>query len=221
MDIRMYDTLNSIPLFQGVSGQDLNRIFDRVHLRIECLEAGEIFVRQDEPNQDMVFLLNGTFSTDTLSPEGTYTFSEEIPGPALLEGDILYGIQRKWSSTYTAKDTCRLLLLSKTDVSQLMVSFEVFRLNYLNTLCTLAARRRQQAWRPAAPTLRERFVQFVTAHALRPSGPKRITIRMHDLGKHLGGTRALISNVLHAMQQDGLLNSKRGHIDIPALELLH
>lgn len=221
MDIRMYDTLNSIPLFQGVSGQDLNRIFDRAHLRIECLEAGEVFVHQGEPCRDMVLLLSGTFETDTLSPDGTYTFSEHIAGPALLEGDILYGIQRTWSSTYTAKDTCRLMLLSKSDVSQLMVSFEVFRLNYLNALCTLASRRRQQAWRPPAPTLRERLVQFIAAHALRPTGPKRLRIRMNDLGKYVGGTRTLISSVLHTMQNDGVLTSTRGHIEIPALEQLH
>ena len=217
MDIRMYDTLHSIPLFQGMSAIDLNRIFDKVQLDIECLEQGEVFVHQGEACRQMVFLLNGTFLVETMSNDQTYTFSEQLSGPALLEGDILYGIQRNWTSTYTALDTCRLMLIPKIHVNQMLASMEIFRLNYLNTLCTIAARRRQKAWLPPAPTLRERFVHFVASHALQPKGEKCLTIRMSDLGSHLGATRALISSMLRKMQDEGLLSLTRQHIIIPEL----
>ncbi len=221
MDIRMYDTLHSIPLFQGMNGIDLNRIFDNVQLTIECLEQGEVYVHQGEPCQQLTFLLNGTFRVDTLSPDESYTFTEQLTGTALLEGDILYGIQRQWSSTYTAIDTCRLMLIPKDDVSRMLATMEIFRINYLNTLCTLAARRRRNAWPSPSPTLRMRFVRFVTTHALQPKGPKQLTIRMADLGNHLGGTRALVSTMLHEMQDEGLLTISRGHIDIPEMTDLY
>ncbi len=221
MDSRMYETLNSITLFQGMNGIDLNLIFDRVQLKIECPEAGDIIARQGELCRQMIILLNGTLEAVTLSPNESYTFKERIVGPLVLEPDILYGIQRNWNSTYTASEECRLMLITKNDVSRLLSSLEIFRINYINAVCTLSAKRRRLAWRSPAPSLRERIVQFVTSHTLQSSGPLEIGIRMRDLGDHLGATRSLVSSVLHLMQNDGVLTLTRGNISIPDIENLH
>jgi len=216
----MYDTLHSIPLFQGMNGVDLNRLFDMARLSIECLEKGEVFVHQGEPCEKMVFLLNGTFYVETTSPDYSYRYAEQLTGNHLLEGDILYGIQRCWSSTYTALDTCRLMIIPKYDVNHMLANIEVFRINYLNTLCTLAARRRQKNWSTPTPTLRQRFVLFARSHALQSNGPKQLFIRMSDLGSHIGGTRALVSSMLRQMQKENLVTLSRGCINIPELSNL-
>ncbi len=217
----MYETLNSIPLFQGLNGIDLNQIFDKVQWQIECLEERDTFVQQGDPCRHLVFLLSGTLRAQTLSPDVSYSFTEYLSGPAMLEGDILYGIQRCWSSTYTSVDVCRLMLIPKSDVIRMLSSLEVFRINYLNAICTLSSKRRRQAWKAPAPTLRQRIVQFITSHTLQTSGPAQMTIRLSDLGEHLGATRSLVSPVLHRMQQEGILTMGRGNIFIHNLENLH
>ncbi len=217
----MYETLNLIPLFQGLNGQDLNLIFEKTHFIIECLEEGDELVHQGELCHRMTFLLSGTLQEETLSPDRVFTVKGRIEGPVLLEPEILYGIQREWSSTYSAIDVCRLMLIPKQDINRLISKFEIFRLNYLNALCTLAARRRQKAWTPPAPTLRERMVLFVKQRTAQTSGPLELVIRMRDLGSHLGATRSLISMVLHDMEKDGVISSSRGSIYIPDLAALH
>ncbi len=214
MDISMYDTLNAIPLFQGLNGIDLNRIFDRVQLTIECLNRGDTLFRQGELCRQMAILLDGTLQAETVSPDGTYTIREQVERVTTLECDILYGIQREWSSTYTANDECRLMLIPKDDVSRMLGALEVFRLNYINAVCTLAARRRRQAWKDPSPTLRERLVQFILSHTQCHKGPLQMAIRMQDLGAHLGTTRSLVSATLRRMQDEGMLTLSRRHIDI-------
>ncbi len=217
----MYETLNSIPLFQGMNGIDLNLVFDKVQWRIECLEDGDAFVQQGDLCRDLVFLLSGTVKAQTLSPDESYTFTEQVEGPAMLEGDILYGIQRHWGSTYTSVDVSRLMLIPKSDVIRMLASLEVFRINYLNAICTLASKRRRHAWREPAPMLRQRLVQFITSHTLQTKGPVWMSIRLSDLGEHLGATRSLVSPVLHKMQQEGILTMGRSNIYIPDLANLH
>ncbi|MCD8301620.1 MAG: helix-turn-helix domain-containing protein, partial [Prevotellaceae bacterium] len=107
------------------------------------------------------------------------------------------------------------------DINRLINRLEVVRLNFLNILSALAAKRRQKEWTPPAPTLRERIVLFVKQRTAQTSGPLELVIRMRDLGSHLGATRSLISMVLHDMEKDGVLSSNRGSIYVPDIATLH
>ncbi len=220
MDSRMYETLNSIPLFQGMNGGDLNRVCDNVHLQVECLEQGDVLARQGDLCRRLTVLTGGELTKETASPDGLYRLRERVKATTVLEADILYGIQRNWGSTYKAVGDCRLILIDKHEVSRMISSMEVFRLNYLNTLCTLASRRRQKTWTKPAPTLRERFARFVKAQAEQTTGPVEMSIRMSDLASHIGGTRSLISVMLHSFADDGLLTLSRNTIRIYDIEQL-
>ncbi len=222
MDSRMYDTLNSIPLFQGMNGRDLNQVITRMQLGIECLQAGNVFHEQGELCQHLAVLIDGMMTATVLSPDGSYSLTEYLQGPVVLEPDILYGIQRTWGCTYTAAGTCHLMLIPKMLVSRMITTMEVFRINYLNTVCTLAARRRQSVWEgDPTPSVRDRIAHFIRSHALQRRGHVTLTIRMSTLGQYVGGTRALVSVALHAMQEEGLLTVGRGHIEVPDIETLH
>ncbi|MCD7722311.1 MAG: Crp/Fnr family transcriptional regulator [Prevotellaceae bacterium] len=220
MDSRMYETLNAIPLFQGMNGIELNQILDTCPLRIECLEKGDTLVGQGELARNLTVLLSGRLRASVSWGDDCLVVTEEVPCPSLIECDVLYGIQREWGATYTAMGDCTLLLIPKEDVNRMMGTMEVFRLNYLNTVCALSQKRRQRAWTEPAPRLRERIALFVKARTLGQTGPVEVRIRMRDLGMHLGATRSLISQVLHTMQDDGVLTAARGRIMIPELKEL-
>ncbi|MCD8266173.1 MAG: Crp/Fnr family transcriptional regulator [Prevotellaceae bacterium] len=218
MDSRMYETLNAIPLFQGMNGIELNHILETCPLRIECLEKGDTLSRQGELARNLTVLLSGRLRASVSTADDCLVITEEVPCPSLIECDVLYGIQREWGATYTAKEDCTLLLIPKEDVNRMMGTMEIFRLNYLNAVCTLSARRRRRAWTEPAPTLRERIALFVKTRTLGQTGPVEVRIRMRDLGSHLGATRSLVSMVLHKMQDDGVLRLERGRIIIPELK---
>ncbi len=220
MDVRMYNTLNSIPLFQGLNGIDLNQLFYKVEFEIELLRPKEKLCSQGNLCKQMTILLGGTLNAETISPDGIYSVTEQVESVALLEADILYGMQREWSSTYTAKNECRLMLIPKNAVNKMMDKLEVFRLNYLNAVCTLAAKRRQKEWKAPAPTLRERLVQFILSHTLRTKGPLQIKIMTKDLCPYMGFSRPIITNVLRQMQEEGLMKYTHGIMKIPNIENL-
>jgi len=212
--------LTSLPLLQGASGSDIIQILDKVAYDISSIDDGEHIIEQGESCQQLVYLIEGTLLAKTTSREYGYTFTENIQAPAVIEPDILYGIQRQYSSQYTTVGQCKVFLIPKRDVNRMFAGIEVFRLNYLNLLSTLSVRRRKQMLSSPTPDLRTRVTFFFKYHAVNPSGQKHFNIRKVDLSNYLGVSRDVLSKVLHEMQDEGLIHIDRNHIDIPKLENL-
>lgn len=218
MDSQTYHTLTAVPLLKGMNGSDLNHLLSLTSMKIETLEEGEVWVHQGETYRELTFLLSGTLQSTETSPDGTYTFTEFVEAPYVLELDRLYGMNRTVSATYRATSNCHLMTLSKGDMDKMMSHMEVFRLNILNHLCTIASRRQKANWQTPHPLLWQRIGDFFLQHCKTPQGAKQMHILMKDLGNHMGATRSLIGTTLHKMQDMGLLTMQRGYIEIPEIE---
>ena len=220
MNKKMHHLLTSLPLLQGVSASDIAQILSNVKYSEHHIKAGMTFIRQDNICQHLTFLIEGSMRCNTLSRDAKYTFSEYLEATMVIEPDILYGIQRQHASTYTALSDCFFLTLPKNDVNRMMADIEVFRFNYLNLLSTLAIRRREATMPIPNTNLRSRIIRFMANHATTPFGRKKFTIRMSDMGNYLDVSRVLVSNVVHELNDEGLIKMGRGTIEIPALEAL-
>jgi len=219
MDTHTFSALTSLPLLQGVSATDLHRLLDNSLLQIEALDPGELWFAKGDVCSHLIFLLDGEMNVETPSPDGTYILRETINGPAVLEPEILYGIQRTWSSNISSLTECHLMGIPKSDVSRMIVSFEVFRLNYLNLLSTLSIKRKWNAWQNSElnGNLEQRFSTFISQISSYKTGAKQLRIKASTLGQILGAHRTLISKMLDEMESKGLLHHGRGYIDIPDL----
>lgn len=220
MDKRMHFLLASLPLLQGVSAADVAQILDHVGYELWKTTAGKRIILQGDTCHYLTFLVEGNLQADCRSADDRYTFTETLQAPLVVEPDVLYGIQRQYACTYTTTSDCVVLTLPKNDVNQMLATIEVFRLNYLNLLSTLAIRRREATQPQEGASLRSRLIRFLANHASQPSGHKRFAIRMSDIGDYLGVSRVLISDALHELADEQLLSIGRGGIEIPALERL-
>jgi len=216
MDARTYHTLTSLPLLTGVSASDLTRLLDNARLDIDVLVPGQRYITQGEVATHLTFLLDGELTIETVAPDQTYTLREMVSGPLTLEPEILYGLQRTWSSTLIANTECHLMGIPKYDVGRMIASIEVFRLNYLNLLCTMNQRRRQANWdsTDGEGNLRQRFVRWIQRLGTVPGSRKQLRIKAIDLGRILGASRSVVCDMLDTMEVEGLLHHGRGYIDL-------
>ena len=210
----------SLPMLQGVSLLEITSLSKQLTNHEHTYAEGQYIVRQDEACNNLLSIVEGDVCIETAYFDGQFRMMESVSAPHTIEPDVLYGIQRRYQSSYRAQSLCRVLACPKTIVSELMASNVVFRLNYLNLLSTLASRRRQAFPSQPMPTLERRLAQFIFRLSTVPRGRKELYTRMSDFGSFLGCSRALVSESLHRMQLQGVLNVRRGHIEIPDLELL-
>ncbi len=215
MDVRMYDTMTSIPLFLGMNAQDLHTVIEKANMTILLVETGETLAMQGEACKHLYILLNGKMSVLTQTTNNTFSVEEILEGNVLLEPDSLYGIGRKWKSTYRAATDCHVMSIEKESVGRLIAGFEIFRINFMNLLCTLSTRRQIRQWQLPPMNTKRRLLHFLSTHTqCQTSGRKVYHTRMEDLGTFLGITRSLVGQLLAELQDEGLLTYSRNIIEI-------
>lgn len=211
----LYAILTTSPLFQGIAGQDLVRIEERVRLREVNLHAGQHFISQGEPCQHLAYLLEGELEVETTSEAGDYIITEHTSGRQLIEPEQLYGMERRYARAYRAHSSCRLMLISIDDVRLTLMHVEVWRINYMNQLCLTATRRMQRIQSPHLPGPEALVAHFLLRQMHNERGRKEVLITQATLGRYVGATRLVMRHTLQHMAEMGVLVMERNRIVIP------
>ena len=203
---QLYERLTEIPLFKGISGENLAYIADRVNLRWMSIGSDQPFIQMDEPCQHLVVLMEGELLRITRCDGGTYVLTELLSGIQMLEMEQLYGLQCRYRSDYRTRTSCRILLISKEDIRQTLMNVPVFRINWLNYM-SVRCNRLIEALQPRPRNLKEDILRFM--------GPQAVSlrIRMIDLGKYLGAARKTISDALHELEREGAVRLRPNLIE--------
>lgn len=218
--LQLYDQLLELPLFQGLSRDDLTQIIARTRFDFLKYGKGKTVVKENEPCNRLCFLLNGTLEAETFSDDHSYRLLEELTAPEVLQPERIFGLHQHFTKTYYSKTETNFMILSKKEVMKLSDEFGIFRLNLFNIVCAQTQRLSRRPWQRNPGNLELRIIRFFESHCERPAGEKIIYIRMTDLAKELNESRLEISRALNQMQARRLLRLSRGRITLPALEKL-
>lgn len=218
--LQIHDKLLQFTLFQGMSHADLMEVVTHTKIGFHKIPKGKCLARAGESCDRLSFLINGTIQAERMSDNNTYRVVERLSAPFLPESERLFGIQQKYTHTYTSLTDVNLITIDKQEVMLLLETQLVFRLNMLNLMATETQRLLHHPWRTSPKSLSERIIHFFFAHCLYPAGHKTFYLLMRQLADLLNDSRLDISIVLNKMQEDGLLTLHRGRIEIPMIERL-
>lgn len=217
----MYDKLLQLPLFQGLSGNDWAYVAGHTIFEFRRYHAGETLIHEGDRCRHLLFLIKGKLQATATADDRSYQIVETYTAPFILQPENLFGLTQRYTQTFKAQTNCEFLLLSKDEVVKLSDNFEVFRINLLNMITTLAQRLASRTWHVPPITLREKIARFVTDRCRIPAGHKFLQIKMERLAELVGASRLNVSRELHKMEQEGLVNLRRSEIEIFALQDLH
>lgn len=217
----MFDTLLLLPLFQGLTIEDLTEIIEKAKLNFVKHKPKALFIESEQPCKDLTFVLRGTFSKTTTEKDGLYSVIETIEGPYLIEPQSLYGMTTHYTSSYTAIDEVHTVSISKAFINTLLMQYDIFRINYINIVCNRSQTLNNYIWSTIDNSLDARIAHFINIHCERKSGEKTIKIKMDDLANILNDTRTNISRILNNLQNKGVVELRRGEIFIFDLGILN
>ena len=220
MELPMYDTLLSLPLFQGMSQTDFNSLLQKIRLDFVRYAQGDVIIGKGDHCRSLAFLINGTVESSRSGMDGRFTFMESIDSPSLIEPYSMFGRAGLYQRTYTAASACSFLMVDKQYIYTELGKYNICRMNLLNILSGRAQQLDNYIWSIDGQTLRGRIIRFIQGLSDIQNGAKRLNIKMNDLATGMDATRLNVSRELNALEAEGLISLRRKEIYIPALENL-
>ena len=217
---RLYDNLLALPLFLGMSRNDLQKAAGLAKFDFQKYEEGTPIVQEGERCLHLFFLITGDINVVTDADDHAYRMEEDITAPEIFQLECVFGLSQRFTHTYTAKTNCSILRIAKSEVMKLSTEFDIFRINLLNLISTQSQKLNRRAQRVPPKDLETRIIRFFESHCVRPAGEKLFHIKMNRIAEELNDSRLDISRALNRLQNQGYLQLYRGRIYIPALEKL-
>lgn len=119
-----FEVFTRIPLFKGVSIDDLFSILARISLDFESYRQGDCIAGKGDSVKGLLLLMNGTVSID----------GQSIEAPAMLEYAHVYGNSQTYTKDIYAQSDCSTLCIDATSLTDLLLSSQDVLTNYLDLL---------------------------------------------------------------------------------------
>lgn len=215
---RLHERLLELPLFQGMSRNDLEKIITSTKFRHLSYGKGKNIVREGDVCDKIYFLLKGTISATGFADDNGYSITEIMHAPEILQPERIFGLTQRYTRTFKTITECTFICLGKREALELACKYEIFRLNLLNIVCTKSQRFARFPWKTHPKDIRHKITRFVETRSLHPAGEKIVHIKMERLGKEINESRLNTSRELNAMAAEGIIALAREKIHIYALE---
>ncbi len=217
---QLFDKLLTLPLFIGMGKPDLTYLIERAKMDFVKFPANKLIAKADAACKKMILIIDGSVTATTVSADHTYSITETLSAPLQIQPERFFGTDMRYSTTYRAASACNAICLTKYEITKLYNNNEVFRMNLINSFAARLQKHEKHLWASHHQTLRKRIVRFITNHCAYPAGEKVIKITMNDLATELNDSRLNISRELNRLNEEGLIELRKGIIRIPALEKL-
>lgn len=218
--MKLYDSLQSSPLFQGLTSDNLLQIIGQTKFSFHKIAAGDTIKDEGEKCNRLALVTSGQAKSIAHADDHGYSIEESVAAPYMLQPECVFGLHTHYTRTFIATKTCDTVEIDKNDLMRISDEFIIFRMNLINYISALSQKATRKLWHPTPADARSRIVYFIKQHCLSPTGPKTMRIKMTRLAQETGTGRRAVSEALNAMQDEKLLTFSRGIIEIPHIEAL-
>lgn len=214
----MYESLLTLPYFQGMSKDNITAILDKVTFEFTKYNDGEFVCCPSDQCEKFLILIQGELTVTSDAPDNSYTLTETIAAPYAIEPYSMFGYNTYYDRSYKSKGECAVLAIEKKYLFTEFNKQNIFTINFLNLVSNRAQKLRNEIWDHTPSSIKGRIAHFITLRCEQPHGRKILSIKMERLASILCETRLNISKALNEMQEMGVIELHRKEIVIPSLQ---
>ncbi len=130
----MYDVIMDLPLFKGVSHNQLSDFLEKTHIQFLRYDDGMEVVKKGEMCNYVKFIISGNIRFVQHNKNNTLSLSETLGQGNVLWPQHLYGMDTVYPATGIAEGKVSIMQFSKEQYFKALQSEMIFLLNYLNFL---------------------------------------------------------------------------------------
>ncbi len=136
----MYDTIMDLPLFKGISTQQVSDFLEKTKLEFINYERGDTIYNRTEACTHIRYLIKGSIRLIHSHISGCCAISEILRPGCVLGAERLFGLNTIYSDTAVAETDSSILRFSKEQFLNLLDSDRIYLINVLNFLSLRAQR---------------------------------------------------------------------------------
>ncbi|MBR5102285.1 MAG: Crp/Fnr family transcriptional regulator [Muribaculaceae bacterium] len=210
---KVFEQLMKLPLFQGVSSGNLEKMVETIPFHFLKYNVGTTINTVGDPCTHVRFVFTGTVKV-TFVTVSKLTVEYQLPGPDVINPAFLFGIHTVYPFNVIATTDCGLLQVKKDDFVQMLQADQVVLFNYLNFLSRGGQVEVASMAALAYGSIAERLGTIVAW--LTPQSASNIVIqfKLRDLCRMLSTRRSALFATLNALQDDGILTYTPNSISI-------
>ena len=211
-----YTALSKIPMFYGVTDNELQQILNQIAINELVFEKGDILALQDEPVNRLIILLHGSVKAEMNDPSGKVVKVEDITAPSPLAILFLFGQQNRFPVQVTAREKVEAIIIPKQAVLKMLSANETILKNYLDTSADFAARLSRKLHFMSFRTIRQKIAMYLLHLSQTAKGANIVELdkTKASLAEYFGISRPSLEREITNMQHDGLIKSERHTITI-------
>lgn len=210
-----YSVLAGLPLFAGVTPEELENIFDALSVHETRFGKGEILAMQDEAANRLIILLAGSVQAEMTDPSGRVVKVEDVEAPNPLAILFLFGHDSRFPVQATAGESVEAIVIPKQSVLRMLSMNETILKNYLDISADFASRLSRKLHFMSFRTIRQKIAMYLLQLA-RSSGSDTVGLDRTKtaLAEYFGVSRPSLEREMTRMQQEGLIAAERHRVTI-------
>jgi len=217
----LFHVLTLCPLFRGLKGEDIERIFSEITYTVRSYAKGSFVIMRGDRYDRLHILIEGQVAAQMQGPSGKVVTVETLRAPDLLASAILFSPDPSIPvSVRTLTDT-EILTIRKEELIRLFKAAPSVLEAYLNDMGSKVAILSEKFRLSQFSTIREKVAGFLLDQASKQkSGTVHLPYTKETLAEIFGVTRPALSRVFSQMEDEGAIQSKGRRVSIEA-DALH
>ena len=130
----MYETIMSLPLFKGISRQQVSTFLEKTHVQFINYNPGERIVSVGDACTHIRYIISGDVVVTSNNYSGNLVIEEKRSTGTVLAPEYLFGMDRSYPFDVVAAGNVSVMQFSKEQYLALLQSDSIYMINYLNYL---------------------------------------------------------------------------------------
>lgn len=130
----MYNTIMDLPIFKGISRDQVSSFLEKTTVSFRTYSKGEIVFRPGDLCRDIRYLISGNLMITHSHFSGKVIVRESLAQGTVIGADRLFGLNTRMCARAECKGRVDIMWFSKEQFLQLLRSDDIYQINFLNYL---------------------------------------------------------------------------------------
>lgn len=219
-ELSIFERMQALPLFQGLSISHLQSILRSVKLNFRQHDPGEVIAEDGSRCDKLIFVLSGMVSATYKHPQGHFSIEEELEAPMAIDPIRLYGVRPFHDRGYRFMSDGSTFVIDKPTFVRMAADYEIFMTNFNNMACSQAqmANQSNHFLLPRTASVEQRMIHLILPFIKTRKGRKSLVVKIQDLAEMTHTARINLSKELNRLHQEGSVVLRRQRILFPDFE---